>query len=138
VDLYAVMTEIDTRLKTITGLRVAEFGYPASIKPPMAVQYPPDRVTFDGTYARGMDYYEDHIIAVVVGFSARRTALQTLAPYLAGSGAKSIKAKIDTVGGPYVSCSDVTVVWAELDTPKIGGTDYLAALFHSKIIGPGA
>lgn len=133
-----MMTEIDTRLKTITGLRVAEFGMPASIKPPMAVQYVPDRLNFDATYGRGMDDLEDHIIAVVVGMTSRRTALQTLAPYMAGSGAKSIKAKIDTFGGPYVSCSDVTVQWAEIDTPKIGGTDYLAALFHSKIIGPGA
>lgn len=135
-----MMTEVDTRLKTITGLRVAEFGFAGKVNPPAAVQYPPERIGFDSTYGRGVDLYEDHIVAVVVGFGAgRRTALQTLAAYLAGSGTKSIKAKLDMApAAPYTSCSDLMVQWAEVDTPKIGGVDYLAALFHCKIIGPGA
>lgn len=139
MDLYAVMTEIDTRLKTITGLRVAEFGFPGSVKPPAAVQYPPDRITFDQTYGRGLDVYEDHIVVVFVGMSSTRAAMKEIAPYLAGSGAKSIKAKLDmSAAAPYVSCADLQVVWAELDTPKMAGADYLAALFHCKIHGSGA
>jgi hypothetical protein len=141
MDLYDVMTEIDTRLRTIAGLRVAEMtaGGPGSISPPIAVQYPPDRINFDLTYGRGSDSYEDHIVAVIVGASARRSALQAIAPFLRGSGASSIKAKLDmTTVAPYASCADLTVGWAELDVPKIGGTDYLAALFHMKIIGAGA
>lgn len=139
MDLYAVMTEIDTRLRTITGLRVAELGMTGSIAPPMAVQYVPDRLDFDKTWGRGLDEWSDHVITVCVGLGAgRRTALKTLAPFLAGTGAQSIKAKIDSTGGAYTSCTDVHVEWAEIDIPKIGGTDYLAALFHSKITGTGA
>lgn len=143
MDLTAVMTEIDTRLKTITGLRVPEMGFTKSVRPPAAVQYPPDRITFDGTYGRGCDVYEDHIVVVFVAGNAtdNRSSLKAIAPYLAGSGAKSIKAKLDsaTTATPYTSCSDLTVVWAELDDgATIGGNDYLAALFHCKIIGVGA
>lgn len=135
-----MMTEVDTRLKTIANLRVAEFGFPGKVNPPVAVQYPPDRISFDSTYGRGADLYEDHIVAVVVGFGGgRRSALKDLALYLAGSGTKSIKAKLDMSNtAPYASCSDLMVQWAEVDTPKIGGVDYLAALFHCKIIGAGA
>jgi hypothetical protein len=140
MDLYAVMTEIDTRLKTITGLRVAEFGYAGSVQPPAVVQYPPDRVNYDGTYGRGQDDYEDHIVVVFVGTGNRRNALKAIAPYLAGSGSKSIKAKIDSgPGGAYASCADLTVQWAELDAgARMGGTELLAALFHCKITGVGA
>lgn len=136
MDLYTVMTEIDTRLKTITGLRVAEFGYPGSVTGTTAVQYPPDRINFDGTYGRGMDDYDDHLIVVLTGMANRRAALKRLAPFLRGSGAQSIKACLDPV--PWASCSDVTVGWAEIDMPKLGGVDYLAALFHCKITGVGA
>lgn len=140
MNLYDVMTEVDVRLKTITGLRVAEFGVAGSIQPPAAVQYPPERINFDGTYARGSDSYEDHIVVVFVGKANLRAGLKQLAPYLDGSGAKSIKAKLDASGAaPYTSCSDLTVVWAEIDAGvRIAGGDYLAALFHCNITGIGA
>lgn len=140
MDLIAVMTEIDTRLKTIAGLRVAEFGFAKSVQPPAAVQYPPDRINFDGTYGRGMDDYEDHIVVVFVGASNARSALQAMAPFVRGSGPKSIKAVLDcTPAAPYASCSDLTVQWAELDAGvKMGNRELLAALFHCKIFGVGA
>jgi hypothetical protein len=140
MDLYTVMTEIDTRLKTITGLRVAEFGYPGTITGTTAVQYPPDRINFDGAYGRGQDDYDDHLIVVMTGLANRRAALKRLAPYLRGSGAQSIKAVLDsaTTTPAYTSCSDITVAWAEIDIPKIGGAWYLAGLFHCKITGVGA
>lgn len=140
MDLYDVMTEIDTKLKAITGLRVAEFGYPGKVDGLTAVQYPPDRIDFDGAYGRGADGYDDHLIVVMTGMSNRRAALKRLAPFVRGSGAQSIKAALDTatVAAKYTSCADLTVAWAELDIPKIGGAEYLAALFHCKIIGLGA
>jgi hypothetical protein len=140
MDLYTVMTEIDTRLKTITGLRVAEFGYPGSVTGTTAVQYPPDRINFDGAYGRGMDDYDDHLIVVLTGMANRRAALKRLAPFLRGSGAQSIKACLDPVPivTAWASCSDVTVKYAEIDMPKLGGVEYLAALFHCKITGVGA
>lgn len=140
MDLYTVMTEVDVRLKTITGLRVAEFGFAKSVQLPAAVQYPPARITFDGTYGRGSDDYEDHIVVVFVGNANARNALREIAPYLRGSGLKSIKAVLDaTNSAPYTSCSDLTVQWAELDAgAKMNDREVLAALFHCKITGVGA
>lgn len=137
-----MMTEIDTKLKAITGLRVTEFGLPGAVTGGAitAVQYLPDRVNFDGTYGRGSDTYEDHLIVIMTGMSSRRAALKRLAPFLRGSGSQSIKQKLDTatVAAAYTSCSDFTVAWAEPDVAKIGGTDFLAAVFHCKITGLGA
>lgn len=140
MDLYTVMTEIDVRLKTIAGLRVAEFGYAKSVQPPAAVQYPPDRINFDGTYGRGSDDYQDHLVVVFVGNANARSALQAITPFVRGSGPKSIKAVLDATNvAPYASCSDLTVQWAELDPgAKMGNRELLAALFHCKITGIGA
>lgn len=139
MDLAAIMLEVDTRLKTIAGLRVS-LGFEGTINAPAAVQYPPQRITFDGTYGRGSDDLEDLVVVVFVGRSSNRAALTAISPYLAGSGAKSIKAKLDATGAaPYTACSDLTVVYAEIDDgAEIGGRKYLAALFHCKITGPGA
>jgi hypothetical protein len=134
------MTEIDTRLKTITGLAV-ELGFPGKLaRVPAAVQYPPERIDYDLTYGRGTDQMSDLVVVVFVGRGTNRQAIKDIAPYLAGSGAKSIKAKLDmSAAAPYASCADLQVLWADLDpTATLGGNAYLAALFHCKITGLGA
>lgn len=140
MDLYAVMSEIDARLKTITGLRVAEFGLAGGgVSPPAAVQYLPEKLAYDQTAGRGVDKIEDLQVVVFVGMASHRAAVKNITPFVAGSGTKSIKAKLDeTTGGAYASCSTVTVSEAELDMAKLGGVDLLAAIFHLNIFGPGA
>lgn len=140
MDLFAVMTEVDTRLKTIPGLSV-EMGWAGKLaRVPAAVQYPPARLDFDLTYGRGTDQYSDLIVVVFVGRANNRQALKDITPYLAGSGTKSIKAKLDlSPTAPYTSCADLQVQWADLDpTATIAGNTYMAALFHCKITGLGA
>lgn len=140
MDLYAVMTEVDTRLKTITGLRSTAIGTDGAVTPPAAVQYLPERVEFDKTYGRGLDQLTDLVVVVFVGRANMRNAVKALAPYLAGSGTKSIKAKLDyTAAAPYSSCADFQVVYAEIDeNAAMGGSAYLAALFHCNVAGSGA
>jgi hypothetical protein len=140
VDLYAVMSEVDTRLKTITGLHVS-MGHTGKISAiPAAVQYPPERVNYDTTYRRGGDDMDDLLVVVFVGRSTNRQALKDITPYLAGSGAKSIKTVLDATDvAPYASCSDLTVQWAEVDwEAKVAGAEYAAAIFYCKITGAGA
>lgn len=140
MDLYAVMQEVDARLKTVPTL-TTDIGFPGKLaRVPAAVQYPPERIDFDLTYGRGTDVYDDLLIVVFVGRSSPRQALKDITPFLAGSGSKSIKAKVDmSAAAPYTSCADLQVQWAELDdTATIGGGTYLAAHFHCKITGLGA
>lgn len=139
MDLYAVMTEVDTRLKTITGLRTTAIGADAPIAVPAAVQYLPDRIDFDLTYGRGLDKASDLIVVVFVGRASLRSAVKAIAPYVAGSGTSSIKQKLDSATAPYTSCADFQVVYAEIDyNARLGGADYLAALFHCNFAGAGA
>lgn len=139
MDIMAVMTEVDTRLKTITGMRTTAIGADAAVQTPAAVQYLPDRIDFDQTYGRGVDTVTDLAVVVFLGKANLRNAIKAVAPYIAGSGAKSIKAKLDSAITPYTSCSDFQVVWAEVDYgARLAGTTYLAAIFHCNFTGPGA
>lgn len=133
-----MMTEVDTRLKTITALRNTSIGTDSAIAVPAAVQYLPDRVDFDQTAGRGADKITDLIVVVFVGRANMRNAVKAIAPYVAGSGAKSIRQVLDTRTAAYTSCSDLQVVYAEIDyNAVIGSVSYLAALFHCNVYGPG-
>lgn len=140
MNLFTIMTEVDTRLKAIPGLAV-DMGFPGKLaRVPAAVQYPPERIDYDLTYGRGTDQMSDLIVVVFVSRGTNRQALIDITPYLAGSGTKSIKGKLDfSATAPYASCADFQVVWADLDpTATLAGNNYLAALFHCKITGLGA
>jgi hypothetical protein len=138
VDLYTIMTEIKTRLSAVPNLRTVEIGWGEIVSPPAAKIYLPETIRFDTTYGRGVDVYDDLAVVVFVALTNPRSALKTLAPFMAGSGAQSIKAAIDTASGAYASAHDVQVVTAEIDQTKLAGTDYLAGLFHLQILGKGA
>lgn len=139
MDVYAVMTEVDTRLRAVPGLRSTAIGADGPVTPPCAVQYLPDRIDFDLTYGRGMDKISDLIVVVFVGRGNLRSAVKAITPYVAGSGTKSIKAALDSATAPYTGCADFQVIYAEIDyAARLGGTDYLAALFHCNFAGSGA
>lgn len=139
MDLYAVMTEVDTRLRAIPGIRTTSIGADTAVTPPAAVQYLPDRLDFDLTYGRGMDKATDLIVVVFIGRQSLRSAVSALAPYVAGSGTRSVKAALDSSTAAYASCSDFQVLYAEIDySARLAGTDYLAALFHCNFAGSGA
>ena len=135
MNLEEVAGELTLALKTITGLRVPPWGV-ESISPPAAVIALPERIDYDATYGRGSDRFPDLAVIVLVGQPEQRSARKTIAAYADGSGAKSVKAKLEAY--TYTSCDSVRVAWAEFDTARYAGTDYLAAIFHLDITGKGA
>jgi hypothetical protein len=135
VNLEAVAAELSTALETITGLRVPPWGI-ERISPPAAVIALPERIDYDSTYGRGSDRWPDLAVIVLVGQPAARSARKAIAAYADGSGAKSVKVAIEA--HTYTACDSVRVAWAEFDTAKYAGTDYLACIFHLDITGKGA
>lgn len=137
--MAAVVAEVVTRLETIAALEV-HYGFPGKLaRVPAAVVYPPERIDFDLTYGRGADAYPEMVVVIFVRRSTNRTMIAEISPYLAGSGAQSIKAKLDQSSAPYANAFDVQVQWAALDPlAAFAGSEYLAALFHLKITGSGA
>lgn len=136
MDLDVVSNEIRTALGTITGLRLPPWGVTA-VQPPAALVALPERVTFDETYGRGKDVYPDLPIVLLVGAPEERASMKRLAEYVAGSGAKSVKAVLDSY--VWTSCDSVTVEWCEFDAgAKFADVPYLTAVLHTKIIGRGA
>lgn len=136
MDLDAVSTEIQTQLATITGLRVPPWGAKQP-QPPVALVALPVKVDYDETYGRGKDRYPDLPVVVLVGAAEERASRKKLAEYVAGSGAKSVKAVLEARA--WVACDSVRVASCEFDdTATYGGGPYLAAIFHLDVIGKGA
>jgi len=134
MDLSDVMDALATQLDTIAGLRV-HAAPPGTVTPPAGIVSFPERIAFDGTYARGMDQITLPVV-VVVGRPTDRSTRDLLAAYVAGSGASSVKAVLEA--GTYTAFDTVRVVGAEFDVVTIGATDYLAATFSIEISGSGS
>lgn len=134
MDLADVMDEVASRLDTITGLRC--FAYPpGTVNPPAAVVSYPDTYTYDETYGRGSDRLSLPVV-VVVGKVSDRSARDQIGAYVDGSGARSVKAVLES--GTYTAFDELRVVSVEFDVVTIGGTDYMAALFTLDILGSGS
>ena len=137
MNVKAVMDEIAGKLDTITGLRA--FGYPVAKLPfPGAVVGLPDDIAFDQTYGRGSDAITLPVW-VMVPLADVRAAVVQLLPYLDGSGAKSVKAKVDsTTSNTYSSCDTVTVTMAVPGPYTYNGVDTLGAEFTVTVTGSGS
>jgi len=134
MDLANVMQAVSDRLDTIAGLRC--FAYPPpTLTPPGAVVSYPDTLTFDETYGRGMDRLRLPVV-IVVGKVSDRAARDELGLFCNGSGAKSVKAVLES--GTYSAFQTVRVMDIEFDVVTIAGVDYMAALFNLDIAGAGA
>jgi hypothetical protein len=128
--LSAVRDGIKAQLAAITGLRVYD-TIPDQISPPAAVVAPASGtfLEFDSTMARGSDDLH-FVVALLVARGSDRAAQDTLDGYLAGSGAASVKAAIEsggTLGG--------AVQWVSVPAARnygsldIGGVSYLGCEF---------
>lgn len=134
MNVDAVMTEVAARLDTIAGLRV--FDHPVdTINPPTAIVSLPE-ITFDATYGRGSDQYALPVI-LAIGKESDRAARANLAPYVAGSGAKSFKAVLEDEATTYTSFDSLRVQGVEFDVVTWSAVDYLTATFLLDIIGDG-
>lgn len=108
----AIRDGIRTRLRTITGLRVPD-RMPAEISPPSALVTGPT-ISYDSTMARGSDDFTFTVL-VLVSRAWDRVAEDQLDSYLAGSGASSIKATLETAP------ADLGV--AGVDFVRVSGAD---------------
>jgi len=134
MNLAAVMDAVSTRLDTIANLRC--FAYPpAKLTPPAAVVSYPETYTFDETYGRGSDRMTLPVV-LVVGRVSDRSARDELGAYCNGTGARSVKAVLQS--GTYTAFDSLRVVSIDFDVVSIAGVDYLAALFDLDIFGPGS
>lgn len=133
MNLVDVRREVVERLDTISGLR-CHMTMPLKVTPP-AAWTAPETITFDATYGRGSDEMELSVV-VVIGRASERSAHDDLAAYCDGSGARSVKAVLES--GTYTAFDLVRVVSAEFDVVTIAQVDYLAALFDLAIAGPGS
>jgi hypothetical protein len=138
VNVGALLAEVSTRLKTITGLHVTDVGYTKKLPAiPAAVIYPPERIRYDQTYRGGSAAQDDIHVVIFVGAGTWRQAWLDIEPYLDDSGAKSIKAKLDDSStAPYANASAFTVYEATLDpSAQFADGNYVAAIFACNIYG---
>lgn len=137
MDLYAVMTEVATQLKTITGLR-AYAWHQGTVAAPAALVGWPDRADYGQTYQRYQTRVPDLPVLLVVGKASERIAAKRLGEYVADTGAKSVPATILARAGSWTSCDVVNVAWVGFPAVALAGVDYLGAEFHLDVVGRGA
>jgi hypothetical protein len=131
MDLGAVYAEIETKLRTISGLRVVKWG--EKPQAPAAMVLLPEGIA-RAAY-RGMYKVTDVVVLVIVGKAVPRQSLTDVFSYVATTGTKSIYATLDPA--TWTTCADVTLTDITFDTVTIAGaTDaYLGVLFHFDITG---
>lgn len=136
MDLFAVMAETAVALRTLPGPpRVFEWDRGAVSGNSMVVALP-DEIVFDLTYGRGQDKFSDMIIMLLIPRGDERSARKVMGPFVAGSGASSVKAKLD--GYTWTTCHRQIVTRCSFDEVQDrGGVSYLAAMFHTDVYGTG-
>lgn len=128
INVGTTMDALGIRLKTISGLRVYDF-MADNIAAPAAVVGMPN-VSYDATKGRGVDraVYPVHLL---VGKVSDRASRDKLSPFVAGTGAKSVKAAIDGTLGDTVQAA--RVVDASVSVMAVGAVDYLAVTFNTEV-----
>lgn len=135
MNLNDVMDEMAMVLGTITGLRC--FGYPPPrVSAPAGIVSYPDKIEYDQTYGRGMDKISGIPMILVEGKATDRTARDRIAEYVAGSGARSVKAVFEA--HTWASCDDLVVTACSFDVVTIAAVDYIAATFEADAVGSGS
>lgn len=134
MDLTDVVDEIRDALGGITGLRIPEWGV-QKINPPAALVMPPERIEYGTTYGPTCDRYPDLRVMVLVPNPTTWRAMQQLAPYADGSGAKSVRAAIEDYTFTACDPDAVKVTEAEFDVVSYNEIPYLAAIFRLDITG---
>ena len=132
-DIAAIVSGIATNLATIQGLRVQEQVLDTA-PVPVALIGPPSTVAYDEVMARGADNYT-FSVRVLVARADARSGQVTLGEYLSGSGARSVKAAIEsdpTLGGAADTCRVTSATG--IGIYPYGDIDYLGADFSLEVI----
>jgi hypothetical protein len=132
----AVMAGIETRLKTITGLRTAAYAAD-QVNPPMAIVAPPNIENYRQTFGRGQFVLEPEVY-VLVSAALDRVGQTALAEFASPTGAKSIPAAIEadrTLGGVVSDC--VVQSFRSLGAEEVGVIGYYGGVFTLYVVANG-
>lgn len=131
--LEQVMTGIETRLATISGLRVAEY-ITDQILPPKAVVGVPPVEAYHATFNSNRMLL-DFPVTVLVSAALDRAGQLKLAGYANPTGTTSVKAAIEgdkTLGGILDDC--IVMSFRPLGLEEIGLIGYYGGLFTVRAI----
>lgn len=123
---------LKTRLETITGMRAYDVIPDTPVAPCAIIGFLD--MTFDSTFARGMDEATVEIDVLVQRF-ASRSGQDKLDGLLAGSGAGSVKAAIEgdkTLGGKVQTLRVISATSGNYDA---AGTSFLAYRYRITLWG---
>lgn len=141
MNLYAVATEINTRLATL-GLVQTNIGPPKSISAPCSVIPFPDTMDYQGAFGRQMDRMDGWEIMVITGKVDDSEALERLGQYADGSGATSVvtvlESKDTLLYDPYESCDFVVVKGCSFEIVEWQGQEFQGAVFVIDVVGSGS
>lgn len=131
--LLEITQGIKEALGTISGLR-ANAVEPANPSPPAAwpfVRTP--AANYDESFDGGMRWFFS--IYVIVGAQSDQHAQTNLMPYLAPSGARSIKAAIEGGGGTLGGVAEFAVVRSveSIGSYAIAGNSYIGAVLVCEV-----
>lgn len=129
--LNATMDALGVRLDTIPGLRVFDYP-PDQIPVPAAVVGYPEAIDYDRAYQAGADA-ATFPIHVLVGKVSDRASRDAIGPYVARSGASSVKTVLEADPTLAGAIDSLRVVRATFSTMTAGGVDYLAATFDVEV-----
>lgn len=139
MDVQAVRVALASAAGAIAGLRTTAY-VPESVSPP-AFFVESERIDFDAGEARSLDVAVFECV-LLVGMAANRSGQEALTPYLAGSGASSLKTALETARDSTSSmvtsgaADDLRV--ESVDGHRVftvGGTDYWGAKFSVRVWG---
>lgn len=125
--IVEIMKQLETRLKTIEGLRTYP-RIPESINVPAAI-VTLDQCTFDSTMSRGSDDLT-FVVYLLTSIASDRAGQDTLYGYIDGSGTTSVKAAIEAdqdLGGTamYAVVTEVK----DIGKTEVGENKYYSARF---------
>lgn len=131
-----IVLGIETRLKTITGLRVEEY-VPDQINPPQAIVDVPSIPEYRAAMRRGI-FVVEPTITVFASAATDRTGQAKLRSYATVTGASSIPAAIEadrTLGLTGVDC--IVMSYVRLGLESVGALGYYAGVFQLRASVPG-
>lgn len=135
--ILQVMQGIETRLATITGLRVNDV-IPDQINPPQAIVGVPPIPRYHATMQRGRFQLEP-TVTVLVSAALDRVGQEALAEYANPTGAKSIITAIEadkTLGGVVDDC--IVTSFRPLGLEEVGLIGYYGGVFDLQVIAQGS
>jgi hypothetical protein len=133
-----IMDGIETRLATISGLRVSDVS-PGQINPPCAIVGVPAITSYHATFGSGRMTLDDITVTVLVSAAVDRVGQKKLAGYANPTGSTSIKAAVEgdkTLGGVVDDC--IVVSFRPLGLDEVGVIGYFGGIFQLRAIAIGA